>query len=126
MHSREEHNAERLRWTGPGKVTRFQLYLGPARTWSLVVQLHRATPPAHVEAAELSVNGVPLTLERAADADGSVLIRSRLERSVAALAADGIATFELQTPVIRDEGEPRMLGVAIKSLVLRAVCPLDV
>jgi hypothetical protein len=121
LHSREEHNAERLRWTGPGKVTRFELYLGPARTWKLVVQLHRATPPAHVQAAELSVNGVPLTLERATDADGGFLIESRLGRPVAALAADGIATFELRTPVIRGDGEFRVLGVAIKSLTLRAV-----
>jgi hypothetical protein len=119
LHSREEHGGERLRWTGPGEMTRFELYLGPERDWVLTMRLHRATPPGHVQAARLSVNGVPLILESATD-EGGFLIKSGLERSVAALSGDGVATFELHSPVVRGQGEFRMLGVAMKAVTLRA------
>jgi hypothetical protein len=66
-------------WTGPSEMTRFELYLGPERDWILTLRLHRATPPGHVQAARLSVNGVPLTLESATD-EGGFLIKSGLER----------------------------------------------
>ena len=119
LQSREEHGGERLRWTGPSEMTRFELYLGPDRDWVLTLRLHRATPPGHVQAARLSVNGVPLTLERATD-EGGFLITSGLERSVAALSGDGVATLELHSPVVRGQGEFRMLGVAMKAVALQA------
>jgi hypothetical protein len=121
LHGREEHAGERLRWTGPGEITPFELYLGPPKAWALTLQLHRATPIVNVRAARLKVNGVSVVLEHATATDGSPLIHSGLDKTIAGLSRDGIASFELETPVVRGEGEFRMLGVALKSVTLRAV-----
>jgi hypothetical protein len=63
--------------------------------------------------------GVPLTLECATD-EGGFLIKSGLERSVAALSGEGVASFELHSPVVGGQGEFRMLGVAMKAVALQA------
>jgi hypothetical protein len=121
LHEREEHHGERLRWTGPDRVTRFHMRLDLTSTWALFMTFHAATPLAHLQAAHLNVNGKPLPLTLEERTDGSFLAQAVIGMEILACSSTDLAHFELETPVIRGANEFRMLGVAMTSIMLRAI-----
>ncbi len=118
LHDREQLNNLRWRWTGPHETTRFFLYLGPAKEWSLAIKLHKATPLNHVESIKLYVNNSEVTVRMDSHMD-YYLILARLPLEVTTLHQNGVAEFQIATPVIRGENEFRMLGIALLSIELQ-------
>lgn len=117
LHDREQHDGMGLRWTGPNETTRFLMYLGRPRSWKISIQFHAATPPAHAKAARLRLNGreVPVHTEH-----GKIgyTLSAHLPNEVTGLSENGVASFELITPVSRGESEFRILGVALLGMTL--------
>jgi hypothetical protein len=119
LHDREQHDGLGLRWTGPGNTVRFVVYLGRPRAWRIRFRLHAATPAPHVTAATLRINGVDVPV-RAETEPGGYTLSTRLPDQVCGLSRNGVASFELTTPVCRGQSEFRMLGLALLGMTLSA------
>ncbi|MEQ1838978.1 MAG: hypothetical protein ABL994_01100 [Verrucomicrobiales bacterium] len=116
LQSRECHRGTPLRWTGPDPETCFTWALPSKGEWGFHLHLVSATPPAHAEAATLTVNGHLIPLEVYSGDSGQLLdLRCQIPRSALLESRDNWHNFVLSSPVAALPGETvRVVGLCLK------------
>ncbi len=120
LQARELYQGNCLRWTGQKAATHFHFFLGVPRLITMSIMLCAVTPHEHASSAILSVNDFNIPLQISNLPSGEILITAQITKEILEKSRNAMTNFILTTPVRRGNAEFRMLGVALKSIILKS------